>query len=115
MGNTREKLAYYNIERQEALLEDVWVKIEAELKTILLKIDENINSLDLYQENILKDTEQMLQSAYAAYEVGNLDYLDLLDSIRLIYQSKIEFEKLKANQKILKANLLKTAGLISLN
>ncbi len=114
-NRARVNSASLSIDRQETLLEDTWNNIEADLKSILTELDAIDQNIKLYSEKILDGSEQMLNSAYSAYEVGNLDYLDLLDSIRLNFKSRIEFEHLMAKQKRLKANLLKTAGLISLD
>jgi len=114
-NKSRVKSASYSIAKQESILEDTWNNIEADLGSIFKEIDELNQNIALYKESINKDLEQMIKSAYSAYEVGDLDYLDLLDSIRLNFRSKLEFENLKAQQKILRAKLLSTAGLISLN
>lgn len=103
------------VEQQEYILEDTWNQIKAILLSLLAKLNETEQSYMIFRDQIIADSEQMTASAYAAYGTGNIDFIDLLESNRLNKNTKLEFEKLKAQRKILKAEFLKTIGFITLN
>jgi outer membrane protein TolC len=56
----------------------------------------------------------MLASAFSAYETGNISFLDLLDSERMVVKVRLEYEAANASTRIASAKLLKAAGLIEL-
>ncbi|MFC1528209.1 TolC family protein, partial [Candidatus Neomarinimicrobiota bacterium] len=105
--------ASYTQKQQEELLSDTWNKIESDVLSILNEFKEISDTYKLYDESIIDEYEQMLSSAYSAYETGNISFLDLLDSVRLGVKVKLEFESIKAKQNILIAKLYQTTGKIN--
>jgi len=105
--------ASYTHKQQEELLSDKWNKIESDVLSILTEFKEISDTYKLYDESIIYETEQMLSSAYAAYETGKISFLDLLDSVRLGVKVKLEFEGIKAQQTTLIAKLYQSAGVIN--
>ena len=105
--------ASYTHKQQEELLSDKWNKIESDILSILNEFKEISDTYKLYDESIIYETEQMLSSAYAAYETGKISFLDLLDSVRLGVKVKLEFEGIKAQQTTLIAKLYQSAGVIN--
>ncbi len=99
--------------QQEELLSDIWNKIESDVLSILNEFKELSDTYKLYNESIIYETEQMLSSAYYAYETGKISFLDLLDSVRMGVKVKLEFEGIKAQQIILVAKLYQSAGIIN--
>ena len=104
--------ASYTHKQQEELLSDKWNKIESDVLSILTEFKEISDTYKLYDESIIYETEQMLSSAYAAYETGKISFLDLLDSVRLGVKVKLEFEDIKAKQTTLVAKLYQSTGTI---
>ncbi len=105
--------ASYTQKQQEELLSNTWNKIESDVLSIINEFKEISDTYKLYNESIIYETEQMLSSAYAAYETGKISFLDLLDSVRLGVKVKLEFEGIKAQQTILIAKLYQSAGVIN--
>jgi len=66
----------------------------------------------LYEKSLIKQSEQMIASAYSAYETGKISFLDLLDSERMDVKIRLEYENVKADLYIAKASMYKTIGKI---
>ena len=111
-NKARVKSASYTQKQHENLLLDTWNKIESDILSITKELSEVEETYILYDESIVYETEQMLSSAYAAYETGKISFLDLLDSVRLGVKVKLEFEGIKAMQTTLTAKLYQSAGII---
>lgn len=105
--------ASYTQKQQEELLSDTWNKIESDVLSILNEFKEISDTYKLYDDSIIYETEQMLSSAYSAYETGKISFLDLLDSVRMGVKVKLEFEGIKAQQTTLIAKLYQSAGIIN--
>jgi len=106
------KAASYIQRQQEDLLSNTWNTIEFNILSIIKELNEVQETYTLYDESIIYETEQMLSSAFAAYETGKISFLDLLDSVRLGIKVKIEFEDIKAKQNMLAAKLYQSTGTI---
>jgi outer membrane protein TolC len=48
-------------------------------------------TLDLYDQGMLTQAESSLESALAAYQTGNLDFLNLLDAERTLLQMRLSY------------------------
>ena len=51
----------------------------------------------LYREVIIPQAEEALASAEAAYTTGKLDFLDLLDAERVLFQVRLTYHRLLAD------------------
>jgi len=112
-NKARVKSASYNLQQQENLLSDIWNNVEYDILSILKELNELKETYIIYDERLIRETEQMLSSAYSAYETGNISFLDLLDSVRMGVKIKLEFAAVKSKQNILIAKLYQTAGIIN--
>lgn len=111
-NKAKVKAASYIQKQQEELLSNTWNTIEFDILSIIKELNEVKETYTLYDESIINDTEQMLSSAFAAYETGKISFLDLLDSVRLGVKVKLEFEDIKAKQTTLVAKLYQSTGII---
>jgi len=109
------KAASYVKRQQEELLSNTWNTIEFSILSIIKELNEVKETYTLYDESIIYETDQMLSSAYAAYETGKISFLDLLDSVRLGVKVRLEFEDVKAKQTTLVAKLYQSTGTIKPN
>ena len=75
-------------------------------------MEEIKKTYNLFEETLLRESEQMLSSAMSAYETGKISFLDLLDSQRMVVNVRLDFEGTIAKREIAKAKMLKIAGLI---
>jgi len=83
---------------------------EAEVRSLDFKIRQSLESLKLYKENLIPEAEQALQSSLAAYKTGDLSFLDLLDSERVLLQLQLEYFQEQAGYFTHYANLEKAVG-----
>ncbi len=114
-NKARVRSASFNQQQQEELLSDIWNNIEFDIISNLKELKEIKDTYMIYNESLIQESEQMLSSAYSAYETGKISFLDLLDSVRLGVKVQLEFASVKAKQNILIAKLYQTAGIINLN
>ena len=114
-NKAKVKAASFIQKQQEELLSDTWNKIEFDILSIIKELSEVKETYTLYNDSIIYETDQMLSSAYSAYETGKISFLDLLDSVRLGVKVKLEFEDIKAKQTTLVAKLYQSTGIINQN
>lgn len=89
-----------------------WNEVEGNLTAIIRESEEIQKTYRLFEETLLKESEQMLSSAMSAYETGKIGFLDLLDSQRMVVNIRLDFEETRAKRETAKAKLLKVVGLI---
>jgi cobalt-zinc-cadmium efflux system outer membrane protein len=114
-NKARVESATLNVKAQEELVADVWNEIEQEVHSVVLQRDEIEETYQLYYGGLLQEADQMVSSAFSAYETGKISFLDLLDSERMAVRIRLEFEAVIAERRIAAAQLLKAVGLIDLN
>ena len=54
-------------------------------------MEETRQQADLYRQGIIPQATQSFQSALAAYQVGNLEFISLLDALMSTYQAEIDY------------------------
>ena len=114
-NKARAKSASFNLQQQEDLLSDIWNNVEYDILSTLKELREISDTYIIYDERLIQESEQMLSSAYSAYETGKISFLDLLDSVRLGVKIRLEFASVKAKQNTLIAKLYQNVGIINLN
>lgn len=100
---------------QEEMVAEVWNRIEDGVRSTVKDLEEIQETYLLYEEKLVQESEQMLASAYAAYETGKISFLDLLDSERMVVRVRLDFEAIEADRRITSANMVKDIGLIHYN
>jgi outer membrane protein TolC len=98
---------------REENLEAVWNRIEDAVSSTKKDLDELEETYTLYKEQLQKESDQMLSSAFAAYETGKISFLDLLDSERMVVRVELEFEAVEARRRSASGRLLKDIGIIN--
>jgi outer membrane protein TolC len=113
-NKARVQAATLDIKAKEALLENTRNQIIEDIRSAQKEFYESEDTYIIYRDNLVQESEQMLASAFSAYETGNISFLDLLDSERLAVKVRLEYEAANANNRIASAKLLKAVGLIEL-
>ena len=103
------------IRSNEEMVEEVWNRVEDDVRSTKKDLDEIQETYILYNDKLVQESEQMLSSAYSAYETGKISFLDLLDSQRMVVRVRLDFETVEAKRRIASAKMLKNIGLIKLN
>ena len=115
-GNrARVQAAQREIYAREATTEEVRNGVEQEVRSAKKQLDELGETYQLYAGSLVQEAEQMLSSAYAAYETDKINFLDLLDSERMIKRVRLEFEAVQADRHKATARLLMAAGNIQID
>lgn len=113
-NKARVQASTLNIRAKEASLENTWNQVVEEIHSVQKEYYKTEDTYIIYRDNLVQESEQMLASAFSAYETGSISFLDLLDSERMVVKVRLEYEAANANNRIASAKLLKAAGLIEL-
>ena len=115
-GNrARVQAAQWEVFAREASTEEVRNGVEQEVRSAKKQLDELQETYQLYAGGLLQEAEQMLSSAYAAYETDKIGFLDLLDSERMVKRVRLAFEAVRADRQKSTARLLMAAGYIQID
>lgn len=85
-------------------------RAEAEVRSLHFKIQQSQKSLTLYRDRLIPQADQTLQSTLSAYQTGQIGFLDLLDSERMIVQFKLNYYKEQSTYLQRIADLEKAVG-----
>lgn len=80
-------------EHADAALESVRVRTAYEIREAAAALDAARRTAELYRTTILPQAEQSLRVAESAYRADRLGFLDLLDSERVLVDSRLEYYK----------------------
>lgn len=94
---------------------ETWNQIQATILAQLQDLAEIEQTYSLYENRLIPEAKQMLASAYSAYQTGKISFLDLLDSERMTFNVRMEFENVKASRNIAAAKLYRAVGLVGSN
>ena len=99
---------------REETVEDVWNRIEAQVRSTWKDWAESEETFVLYDQQLLQESAQMLASAFSAYETGKISFLDVLDSERMVVRVRLEYQAVEARRRIAGAKLLRDSGMFRL-
>ncbi|MAG21630.1 MAG: TolC family protein [Candidatus Marinimicrobia bacterium] len=111
-NKARSQSAKIAVKVTEEEMAQTWNEVKGNLTAIIRESEEIQKTYHLFEETLLKESEQMISSAMSAYETGKISFLDLLDSQRMVVNVRLDFEETTAKREIARAKLLKIAGLI---
>lgn len=80
-----------NVLASEHSLHDMQNMVQFEVRDAWSKVHSRWEQIDRYQQTILPQTDQALQSTLAAYQTDKADFLSLLDSYRMLQMFKMEY------------------------
>ncbi|MCH8010706.1 MAG: TolC family protein [Candidatus Marinimicrobia bacterium] len=103
------------VSSKEETIKQTWNQIEDNIRSTKKDLDEIQETYSLYRYKLVQESEQMLSSAFSAYETGKINFLDLLDSERMVVKVRLSFEEVEANRRIASAKMVKNIGLIQLS
>jgi outer membrane protein TolC len=85
--------------------------ISSDVQNSLVKIETNRNLVELYQNTVIPQAEQTLQSTIAAYQTGKTEFLMVIDAYRMLLMSELDFYMSKMNFLQSQAQLEQAVGL----
>lgn len=72
-------------------------QVKSEIHDLFYQIEIARKSLALYEQGLLTQAESSLQSAISSYKTGNLDFISLLDSERMLLNLNLSYVKEQSN------------------
>ena len=84
--------------------------VRAEIHDLHFQLESISHTLDLYNEGLRVQAESALESALAAYSTGKLDFLNLLDSQRMLLHVRLGYVELQSNYQQTLAALERAVG-----
>lgn len=85
-------------------------KVSFELKDSFVKAQTNLRLIELYETSVLPQAEQALKIAQTSYQANNIDFIDLLDSVRTYLEFKMDYYAYIAEYNSWRAELEKLLG-----
>ena len=107
-AETEEAEATY--EANQLQYKNVENDVKAEIKDLHFQLQSIGQSLDLYNNGLLTQSQSALESALSAYSTGKLDFLTLLDSERMLLQVRLGYVEQQSNYQNTLAALERAVG-----
>ncbi|MCM8797961.1 MAG: TolC family protein [Candidatus Omnitrophica bacterium] len=82
-----------------------------EVKDAYVKLDSARRLVELYKTTFIPQAEQTLKSSRIAYEADKIDFLNLLDSQRMLLDFKLDYYRTLADYEIALADLERAVGI----
>jgi len=112
-NKARKAAAQHRTRGTSEMLTNVDEMLLRDLRNAVKDLEATLVTYRLYQEELIPRSKQMVASAFAAYQTGKLDFLDVLDSERMAVNVRTQFEKVKADRWIQTANIWRILGWIT--
>ncbi len=93
-------------------LAGAWNQIEDNVRSQIDALREIEETYALYNTRLISESDQMLTSAYSAYETGKISFLDVLDSQRMVVRVRLQFESVEQKRRMASAILLLNVALV---
>ncbi|MFA5038073.1 MAG: TolC family protein [Candidatus Omnitrophota bacterium] len=107
----------FNVKEMKAELKGMQAVYQEEENAVFLEIKENYAELEaagkllaLYRTAYLPQAEQTLKASLSGYESNQVDFLNVLDSTRLLLEFKLDYYRILIRQEIAFAELEKATG-----
>lgn len=75
------------------------------------QMEMNHNLVELYQTGIIPQAEQSFEAGLSAYQVGDTDFLNLLDALMTVYRYQIDYQRALSNHERSVARLEAAVGI----
>jgi outer membrane protein TolC len=73
--------------------EDFRARVLAKIHAAKARLDKNRTLVDLFESGILPQARQTFEASLAAYQVGDVDFLTLLDSLLTLYRYEMDYHR----------------------
>lgn len=99
-----------NVEASQALHQDWNNRTLFEINDLAVKVETASRLVKLFNDTVLPQAEQALKSSQSGYEADRVNFLDLLDSIRMLLKFHLEFYRYEANYAQTRVTLERVLG-----
>ena len=100
-----------NVNRAEAEYTQMRNMILYEVQQALVKFASNKNVVVLYENTVVPQAEQTMQSTLAAYQTGKTEFLMLIDAYRMLLMAKLDYHMTVMNYMVSQAQLEQAVGM----
>jgi len=104
------KEAFAKLESARSKLASLKNSIKYEIEQGIIKIDTASRIIDLYKTSLVPQAELSFKSAIVGYETGKVDFLSLLETERVLKDTKIKYIKAVTDYQIRVAELERFVG-----
>ena len=96
-NKARKKEAEANHRKAEYDYADAQNQLRAFTDKVIFDYNDALRKVRLYRDGLLPKAEQSLNANYTAYQAGETDFLNLLDSQRQLLDFQLQFERSKSS------------------
>lgn len=82
-----------NLRQSEYSKQDLENELRFELDRTLLEYERNSSRYTLYKESLIPQSQAVLESSRAAYEVGKLEFFDVIDAQMELFNVELELQR----------------------
>ena len=82
-----------NIQKAEEEYENMRNMVVFQVHEAFENLQANSKIIRYYQDNLLPQAEQTMQSTIAAYRAGTMDFLMAMDAVRMFFESRLDYQK----------------------
>ena len=82
-----------------------------EVKDLLVRVQSSESTINLYKTGVIPQAEQSLKAARIGYEADKVDFLTLIDSQRILLNSRLLYYRALTDFEQNLANLEKAVGI----
>ena len=86
-------------------LNDTRNKLIESAEQLIFEYDDALRKIRLYRDGLVPKAEESLNATFAAYQAGNTDFLNVLDTQRQLLDFQLMLDRSKRNQAVKKAAL----------
>jgi len=84
--------------------------VEQQLQQTLTDVDKNRRLIKLYEEGVIPQAEESLESSLAGYQNDKVDFLSLLDSEMTLFNLRLDYYRIRADYHKALANVVALIG-----
>lgn len=95
----------------ELSLENRKETLNADIRQALFKLRDADRKISLYKDSLVPKATQSLEVNRQGYEAGKMEFLNLIDSERMLLEFELAYERALADHLIARANLSKLTGI----
>ena len=94
----------------QMMLTDRTLALEAEIQQQLFDLRDAERKIDLYQKSLIPKAEQALAVNRQNYEAGQVEFINLIDTERMLLEFELAYERALADHLIARAELSRLTG-----
>ncbi len=102
--------ASFEFAETEKRFEDLKIRLVSQLTYYVQAYDDSRRLLQLYQDALIPQASAAVESAMQAYQVGKLDFINLIEDTLTLLKYRVEYARVYADVLKLEAKLLEMLG-----